>query len=113
MGSHPVNLALRFILELGALVAMAMWGWHLGGGTEGWFGYIFAMALPILAAIIWGIFNVPNDPSRSGAAPIIVPGFVRLLIELAFFSFASWALYDLEYSRLSLGVCYYSNLTLC
>jgi hypothetical protein len=30
----------------------------------------------------WGVFNVLNDPSRSGAAPIEVSGWTRLAIEL-------------------------------
>ena len=41
------------------------------------------MAAPVAAAAIWGLFNVPDDPSRSGAAPIEVTGPVRLAIELA------------------------------
>ena len=41
------------------------------------------MAVPLVAAIAWTTFNVPNDPSRSGAAPIEVPGGLRLAIELA------------------------------
>ena len=49
---------------------------------------------------------MPNDPSRSGAAPIKVSGIIRLAIELAIFILSIWALYDLEYYRLSwfLGV---------
>jgi hypothetical protein len=51
--------------------------------------------------VVWGTFNVPNDPSRSGAAPIPVPGILRLTIELAYFIFAAWALYDLGFTGLS------------
>ena len=43
--------------------------------------------------LIWGVFNVPGDPSRSGAAPVPVPGVVRLLLELAILvggAFALW-----------------------
>lgn len=36
---------------------------------------------------------MPEDPSRSGAAPIPVPGVIRLPLELAFFGFAGWSLY--------------------
>mgnify|MGYP001828086701 CR=1 FL=1 len=52
--------------------------------------------IPLLAAVAWGTFNVPNDPSRSGKAPVPVPGWTRLLIELALFGSASWALHDLS-----------------
>lgn len=98
MGSHPLNLGLRFLLELAALTALGVWGWQYGNGTG--LRFILAIGLPIIMAAIWGIFNVPNDPSRSGAAPIVVPGIIRLAIELAIFILSTWALYDLEYYRL-------------
>jgi len=47
--------------------------------------FMLALTLPIFAAAIWGIFAVPDDPSRSGNAPVIAPGLVRIVIELAFF----------------------------
>jgi len=50
---------------------------------------------------VWGVFAVPNDPSRSGAAPIAVPGMLRLAIEAIIFIFAVWALYDVGFTRLS------------
>ena len=98
MGSHPINLAIRFLLELSALVSMGVWGWRQ---SESWFRFLLALSVPIVAAVVWGTFAVPNDPSRSGAAPVAVPGILRLGIELAFFIFATWALYDLGFTRLS------------
>lgn len=98
MGSRPINLAIRFLLELSALLAMGVWGWRQG---EGWFRLLLALSVPIIAAVVWGTFAVPNDPSRSGAAPIAVPGILRLAIELAVFAFATWALYDLGFTGLS------------
>ena len=99
MSSNPLNLAIRFLLELAALTAFGLWGWHYGHET--WLRLILAIGLPIIAASIWGIFNVPNDSSRSGAAPIVVQGIFRLVIEWAFFSVATWAICELEYHRLS------------
>jgi len=32
--------------------------------------------------VAWGVFNVPGDLSRSGAAPVRVPGAVRLALEV-------------------------------
>ena len=98
MGSHPINLAIRFLLELSALLAMGVWGWRQ---SEGWFRFLLASGIPVIAAVVWGTFAVPNDPSRSGAAPIAVPGILRLAIELAIFIFATWALYDLGATGLS------------
>jgi hypothetical protein len=90
MGSHPINLAVRFILELSALVAIGYWGWSQHAG---WLRIGLAVGLPLLAAVLWGTFAVPNDPSRSGAAPVRVPGIVRLVLELAFFAAATWSFF--------------------
>lgn len=98
MGTHPINLMVRFILELSALLASGYWGWKQ---SDNWFRYILALAIPIALAAIWGVFAVPDDPSRSGSAPVPVPGMVRLVIELAFFAFATWCLYDMGAIRWS------------
>ncbi len=99
MGTHPANLFLRFMLEFMALVSIAIWGWNQ---AEGWFGLLLAIGLPITLALVWGIFAVPDDPSRSGSAPVPTNGLIRLLIELGFFGFAIWALKDMGWTRTSL-----------
>ncbi|MEJ2412870.1 MAG: YrdB family protein [Anaerolineales bacterium] len=91
MGSHPLNLTLRFILELSALFAYGYWGFTL---KDGWLGILLAVFLPIGAAAIWGILAVPADPSRSGKAPVPIAGSTRFVLELIFFGLASWAYLD-------------------
>ena len=91
MGSHPLNLALRFLLEIAALVAIGYWGFSQHAGI---WRFIIGIGGPLLAAVLWGTFAVPDDPSRSGRAPVPVPGILRLLLELSLFGFAAWALYD-------------------
>jgi len=81
-GFHPVNLAFRFVLEITALVSIGVGGYNLASGFVAW---ILAIGLPLIAAIGWGTFNVPGDESRSGEAPVEVPGVVRLFLELVFF----------------------------
>jgi len=98
MGSHPINLIIRFVLELLALLAVGFWAWK---SFDGALQYILGIGLPILMTIVWGTFAVPDDPSRSGKAPIPVSGSLRLLIELLFFAIATWALYDLQEIELS------------
>ena len=92
MGSHPINLFVRFLLEMFALVSLGIWGWEY---SDGWLQYILAIGIPIIFAAIWGIFAVPGDPSRSGKAPVATPGLIRLAIELGIFCFAAWSLYDM------------------
>ncbi|MEX2373053.1 MAG: DUF2568 domain-containing protein, partial [Dehalococcoidia bacterium] len=72
------NLGLRFLLELAALAGLGLAGWRLAPAPWNWLAVI---ALPVLAAALWGVFNVPGDPSRSGSAPVIVPGGLRLAVE--------------------------------
>ncbi|WP_246673718.1 MULTISPECIES: DUF2568 domain-containing protein [unclassified Mesorhizobium] len=78
VGNAWWNLTLRFLLELSALLGLGMAGWSL---FEGWWHWVLALALPLIAAALWGIFAVPGDPSRSGSAPVQVPGAVRLALE--------------------------------
>jgi hypothetical protein len=78
MANNPLNLALRFVLELVALGGLALLGWTLGGGWQ----VVVAVALPVVGAAAWGTFRIPNDP---GPAPIAVPGPVRLALEIAVF----------------------------
>jgi hypothetical protein len=91
MSNNPINLAFRFILELAALAAIGIWGWYQGEGIS---RILFAIGAPVLMAIIWGTFRVPNDASASGKAPIPIPGILRLVIELSLFSFAVWGLFQ-------------------
>ena len=98
MGSNPINLTIRFLLEISALGAAGIWGWKQ---SDSWIRFILAIGVPVLIGTAWGIFAVPEDPSRSGAAPVAVPGIVRLIIELAIFTFATWALYDSGIIRIS------------
>ncbi len=74
------NLALRFGLELAAFTGLAMAAWKLSSGNLRW---VTVVAVPVIAAAIWGVFNVVGDPSRSGKAPVEVSGWIRLAIELA------------------------------
>jgi hypothetical protein len=101
MAYHPLNLAHRFFLEIGALAALALYGWKL---TDGPFRIVAAIGLPLVAAVLWGTFAVPDDPSRSGNAPIPVPGLVRLALELAILGFATWTLFTTKFGSWGLAL---------
>ena len=78
------NLALRFLLELCALAALAYWGFQTGRGTIAKLG--LGIGAPLLGAVIWGTFVAPRTP-------VEVPGPVRLALELTVFGPAAAALY--------------------
>ena len=92
MGSNPINLGVRFLLELAALIIFGFWGWSISGGG---LRFVLAILFPVLAAILWGTFAVIDDPSRSGKAPVPVPGLIRLILEILFFTLAAIAFFQI------------------
>lgn len=76
---RPWNLAVRLCLEIGALTGLGIAAWNQTDGAVRW---IAVVAVPLIAAALWGTFNVRDDPSRSGEAPVEIPGRVRLAVEL-------------------------------
>ena len=93
MSTHPLNLTLRFLLELCALIITGIWGWQTGEGIN---QYFFALLIPGAMAAIWGIFAVPDDPSRSGKTVVKTNGLVRLILELLVFTAGGLAFYGLN-----------------
>lgn len=77
------NLALRFLLELCALVALAYWGFETGSGAIAKFA--LGIGAPLVAAVVWGAFVAPR-------APVKPPGVVVLLLEVLVFGSAAAAL---------------------
>ena len=74
--------------------AVGHWGWRQ---TDGWLRFVLAFGVPLIAAILWATFRVPNDP---GVPPVAVPGIVRLALELGFFAIAIWALFATDATTL-------------
>jgi hypothetical protein len=77
-------LAVRFLLELGALAAVAYWGVATGGG--GLAGVALGLGLALLVALVWGVFVAPKAPRRLDGTP-------RLAVETAVFGGAAVCLF--------------------
>jgi hypothetical protein len=73
---HALNLALRFVLELLALVAVGYWVFTLSAplGVR----LIGGLGLPLLLATVWAVFRVPGD---GGEPVVVVSRAVRLGLE--------------------------------
>ncbi|GAA3343488.1 hypothetical protein GCM10020358_42980 [Amorphoplanes nipponensis] len=62
------HLLLRFVLELGALAALAYAGWQASDNL--WLRLLAAIGLPLVAAVVWGQWVAPKarrplpDPLR-------------------------------------------------
>ncbi len=85
-----VMLATRFLLELIGFGAIGWAGWQVGGGLV---GGALAAVFVVAAGAAWGALTVPGDPARNPEPVIVVPGWARLLVELAIFGLAAWALW--------------------
>lgn len=105
------NLALRFLLELAALAALGVWGAH--AGTTGLLSAILAIAAPLVAVVLWGVFVSPKAyvsvswPARLGVelavfcaaiAGLAVSGFPRLAAVFTAFVIVhqSWRLVEIR-----------------
>ncbi|MBD5075212.1 DUF2568 domain-containing protein, partial [Xanthomonas citri pv. citri] len=60
---NQTNLLLRFTLEIAALISLGVYAWI---SFNGYFKYVLTLVLPIAVMIVWSVFAVPHDPSRSG-----------------------------------------------
>lgn len=80
---EAANLAVRFILEIGVLVALGYWGWKTGNGTMRW---VLAVGSVVAAIVVWSLFVSP-DPTIELARPI------RLVIEFVVWAAAAAALW--------------------
>ncbi|UGT54373.1 YrdB family protein [Nocardia asteroides] len=100
MSLNPALLAVRLLLELIAIVSFGVYGWR---AFDSPWRYLLVVVLPIAAAVLWGTFAVPGDPSRNGEAPVPVPGQARLLVEFVVLFGGAVALWAAGLPRLALA----------
>jgi Protein of unknown function (DUF2568) len=79
---QPANLALKFLLELAAFAAFAIWGVDVGSGA---FAVVLAIATPLVAVLLWGRFAAPRSAHRLSKS-------TRIPFELGVFLLAALAL---------------------
>ena len=73
------NLGIRFLLELAMLVAL---GWVGGEIGSSWVVSVpLAIAFPLVAAVVWGMFIAPKAPRR-------LTDPAKLAVELVLFAAA-------------------------
>jgi hypothetical protein len=71
-----INLGVRFLLELSMLAAVGYWGFktHSSWGMK----ILFGIGLPLLLAVIWGIFMAPRSAHRLSGVPFTIMDIVLL-----------------------------------
>ncbi|HZP20341.1 MAG TPA: YrdB family protein [Bauldia sp.] len=84
-----LNLALRFVLEILALIAAGYWGFT---AFDSWLlRILFGIGIPFVLAALWGVFRVPGD----GGPPVIaIHSALRLALEWFVFGVAIFLLFD-------------------
>ena len=71
-----LNLLVRFLLELAMLAAVGYWGLKTGSG---WImKVVLGIGMPILIAVVWGLFVAPKARYPLHGAAHLALGFVLL-----------------------------------
>lgn len=86
------NLGLRFALEIGALVAVCVWGL---GAADGALRLVLGIGAPALVAVVWGLAVSPK-------ARVRLPGPAVVVVEVAVFGAATAALSASGHGRAAL-----------
>ncbi|MBV9367640.1 MAG: YrdB family protein [Solirubrobacterales bacterium] len=84
MTLRAANLALKFLLELASVAALAYWGTTIDSGVV---GALIAIAASAATIALWGRFAAPRSEHRLHTAS-------RVPFELAVFALAALALLD-------------------
>jgi hypothetical protein len=102
---RAVNLGVRFLLELAALAALGVWGWHAPGPVA--VQVLAAAVTPLATAMVWGTWVAPKARRR-------LPDPLRLGVEVLVFGNAVVGLLvtGLPGLALALGVAYAVNVGL-
>lgn len=87
------NLALSFFLELIMLAAFSYWGFY--GEKSIWIKWLLGIGIPLMVAIVWGLYLAPNSKRRLN---ITAGGIVSSVLFLG----AAIALYQTGYSALAI-----------
>ena len=78
-----INLLVKFLLELGALAAVGLWGASIADGPA---AVVLAIGLPVVVAVLWGVLAAPRARHR-------LPLRRRAPFELGVFALAALALW--------------------
>jgi hypothetical protein len=84
-GIKAANMGMRFVLELCMLAAFAYWGSRTGTSTA--LNVALAIAAPLAAAAVWGVWMAPKSARR-------LPESRRIPLEIVLFGLATAALAD-------------------
>lgn len=87
-----IHQLVAFLLELGMLVTLGMWGFQ--GERSTLEKYLLGLGLPLFAAVLWGVLAAPKSANR-----LKLP--YRLLFSGTLFLLSTFLLYRLGHTKLA------------
>ena len=81
------------MVELAGLGIFALWGWRTGGNTPT--RLLLAVGVPLIAAVLWGLFAAPT---ANYGSPVLTA-----VVKIAFFGLAGLALWSLDHRVLGVA----------
>jgi hypothetical protein len=55
-----INKGIMFLLEICMLLSLSYWGFH----NHASMAYLYGIGLPVLVALLWGVFAAPKSKKR-------------------------------------------------
>lgn len=94
-------LTVRFLSELAMLAGLAVAGARLGGGVV--LGIVFAVLLPVVAAVVWGVFIGPKAGRRLPEPARFVVEFVLFAVTGVVLALTGWLVAGLVVAVVGIG----------
>ncbi|GHU41100.1 hypothetical protein FACS1894193_04400 [Bacilli bacterium] len=88
------NYGLAFLLEMGALVILGYWGFHLQADRIVRIG--IAILAPLVMSVVWGIWCAPTSSYR-------LDGIQLLLIKCLIFGMVTCCLFNMKQTTFAVG----------
>lgn len=94
-------LLVRFLTELAMLAGLAVAGARLGGGVA--LGIVFAVLLPVVAAVVWGMFIGPKAGRRLPEPTRFVVEFVLFAVTGLVLALTGWVVVGVAVAVVGIG----------
>lgn len=88
-----INATAAFATEVGMYLAYGIWAYSLNHNST--LRWIYALVLPIMVGVVWGLFAAPQSSNRLHGIPLFTLELVLLLVGAALLAkvgYRSWAI---------------------
>jgi hypothetical protein len=88
-----INVTAAFATEIGMYIAYGMWAYSLG--HNGLLRWAYSLAIPVVVAVVWGLFAAPQASHRLHGVSLFVLELTLLLLSAALLArtgYKPWAI---------------------